>query len=147
MTNDNLHPVFKGLLAPFMPEKSLSDMSLKELQDLKKQWYAEAQEQGKFKALYKIARELGQNIRHNYGPKYRFEAERLVIFVDDYGHYCTVHLHDKLIASDHNDRLYIPGEWESILEKHLSEAVTAEQKAASEKEEQERQKLINELSL
>lgn len=126
--------------------KDLQSLSLQELRELKAKWYKENTDNGNIKKLSLIARELGQRIPHNYGPKYEYNQEGVMIYVDDYGGYMTVHVKGKLKVSTHNDKLYAPGEWEEIITR-LSPAATDQRiKGKSEIENSERKTLLDELS-
>lgn len=124
---------------------NLQDMNSKELEALKRKWYVEASD--KIQQLYSIARELGDRVPHNYGPKYRYADNGLNIYVDDYGHYMTVHLDGKLIVSTHNERLYVPGEWESVIHGLYTLANQTEVERNENKEHAEKSKLVDSLTL
>lgn len=123
---------------------NLQDMTSTELAALKGKWYIEASE--KISQLYSIARHLGTRVPHNYGPKYSFEKDALKIYVDDYGGYMTVHLNGKLIVSTHNERLYVPGEWEAAIPGLSSMAEEVKAEKDTQKEQKEKSQLLDELT-
>lgn len=126
--------------------KDLQSLSLQELRELKIKWYKENTDNGNIKKLHLIARELGQRIPHNYGPKYEYNQGGVMIYVDDYGGYMTVHVKGKLTVSTHNDKLYVPGEWEEIITRLLPAATEHHIEDKSDKENNQRQKLLDELT-
>lgn len=95
--------------------KELKDMTAKELEEYKAKLYKENTDNGNIHKLCTIARMLGDNINANYGPKYALQDGAIQIYVDDYGHYMTVHEESKMKVSTHNEKLYAPGEWEQII--------------------------------
>lgn len=128
----------------------LQKMTIEELEQLKKKWYKDNQEN--ISLICGITREIGEHVNANYGPKYQLsitddDGKSIKSFVDDYGHYSTVHIDNKLVMSTHNERLYIPGKWVNKILDLLPKAQESEQKRKSEKLEKERQKLIYEMSL
>ena len=127
--------------------KSLSEMSAAELKEQKINWYTEATTNCNINNLYLIARSMGQRLSHNYGPKYEYRDGDLVIYVDDYGGFMTVHKGGKLIVSTHNEKLYITGEWEEIIARLTPFATDQVTKRQTKGEEIERIKLLKELSL
>src|ERR1700693_1363266 len=94
----------------------LTQMTEKELYQLKNKRYEEAIDNKTIEKLSMIARQLGTSLSVNYGPKYIYDSENVQIYVDDYGHYMTVRDGDKLVCSTHPcDRFIIVGEWTSRL--------------------------------
>lgn len=74
--------------------------------------FEQAVKSGVVRAITDIARTLGNRLNANYGPKYQLECkDRIVVYVDDYGHYATVKQNGHLIMSTHNERLFVPGSW------------------------------------
>ena len=127
--------------------KPLTELTLEELKQLRKDWFAEAMRNGNIKRLAHIARELGNKLNHSYGPKYRYQNDVIEIYVDDYGGYMTVKEADKLRVSTHpNEKLYVKGEWEEIINRVYPEVQKTKQTEETSKSEQERLKLIEELS-
>lgn len=126
---------------------NLSEMNSKQLSELKARWYNDALKNGAIERLSSIARALGGRVALNWGPKYRFEKDGLTIYVDDYGNYMTVHFQYKLIVSTHNEKLYIPGEWESKVQEWAMSAQVTEEVKDQDREEKEKSKLLDELTL
>lgn len=120
--------------------KELNEMTVKELENLKRTLYKDNTENGNIHKLYTIARMLGEEVKHSYGPKYLYKYGENEIYVDDYGHYMTVRASGQLVVSTHTDKLYVPGEWESVLteahplaeEKLQRQSNAEEQKAKSD---------------
>jgi len=124
-------------------KEELENMSLSEIQTYKKNLYAANKDNiSRFKT---IARTLGKNLHANYGPKYEFKQDNIRIYLDDYGHYLTIHDGDKLVVSTHNEKLYAPGEWEKIINNH-EEAYNKELKKLADNITKEKEDLINSLS-
>ncbi len=86
--------------------------SIEELQELKKETYKNASDRGILSLIAKVARVLGEQVRHNYGPKYRYSTPDIEIYVDDYGNFMTVNVGDCKVCDTHpNSRLFVPGPW------------------------------------
>ena len=101
----------------------IKQMTKKELLELKCQRYKRAVDNGTIEKLYLIARELGKELSATYGPKYSWNKDQIDIYVDDYGHYMTVNINDKLVCSTHFcDEFIIPGEWINIVLKSYQKA-------------------------
>lgn len=130
----------------FTMSKPLNEMSISELEAHKRNLYKENNDNGNISTLYTIARMLGESVSHNYGPKYLFKLGNLVIYVDDYGGYMTVHVDGKLKVSTHNEKLYAPGEWEQILATHGKQATTTLNDRKGITESARKNELINLLS-
>jgi len=95
--------------------------------------------------IAKIARELGHRESATYGPKFTWITPKgLMVFVDDYGHYTTVHENDKggrLLASTHpNESFCASGNWQEHILLLESEAdAKAAQREKSEHDRKEAQ--------
>lgn len=126
--------------------KDLSKMTSKELEEYKTQLYNDNTQNGNIRKLYMIARMLGEPVRHNYGPKYLYKEGDIEIYVDDYGGYMTTNVNNKLKVSTHNDKLYVPGEWEEIINRLSPEAQTKQDERDNANEVYEKQRLLNLLS-
>lgn len=126
--------------------KELKDMTLQELKEQKAIWYEENTRNGNIQKLITIARQVGEKLSHNYGPKYNFTNGVIEIYVDDYGNYMTTKVNGKLKVSTHNDKLYVPGEWEEIIARLYPEAQELYNQTKSESYQYEYQKLLNELT-
>ena len=87
--------------------------SEEQLLAMKRLLFQEAKAQGVISGLATIARQFGKELNANYGPKYQWEGEGIVIYVDDYGNYITVHADgNRLVSSSHkNEKLFVPGPW------------------------------------
>jgi len=125
--------------------KNLTEMSVKELEEHKQQLYTDNTNNGNINKLVTIARVLGANLHAKYGPKYSYREGNIEIYVDDYGHYSTVRIGDKLKVSTHSDRLYAPGEWEEIIERLYPEAKRILDERAAKNEEQKKSDLLDKL--
>ena len=127
--------------------KPIQEMTSKELETLKREFYVAATNDGRIDNLYLIARYLGERVSHNYGPKYRYIQGELEIYVDDYGNYMTAKLNSKLIVSTHNERLYVPGEWETHIPQLVYLAEAAKKDLASNREAEEKNELLTQLTI
>lgn len=89
------------------------EMSEEQLLAMKRLLFQEAQAQGVLSGLATIARQFGKELNANYGPKYKWEGEGVVVYVDDYGGYMTVHANgERLVTSSHQtEKLFVPGPW------------------------------------
>ena len=120
---------------------NLKEMSNKELLELKEERYAQAEANGIFGKIATVCRYLGNRLNTRYDPKYSWEHDDINIYVDDYGHYMTMHYNGKEILSTHPcQRFIIPCEAiEKILELYPKAQVIAEEKNANtHKKEKER---------
>lgn len=92
---------------------STEEMSEEQLLAIKRLLFQEAQAQGVLSGIATIARQLGKELNVRYGPKYQWEGEGVVVYVDDYGNYMTVHANgERLVSSSHrNEKLFVPGPW------------------------------------
>src|SRR4051812_42507792 len=95
--------------------EQINEMTVEQLKSLKAKWYKDATDQGLINKLWEIAENLGERLRHNYGPKYEFKYEDVRIYVDNYGNYMTVHKGERLVVSTHNERLYVFGILEPLI--------------------------------
>lgn len=125
--------------------KDLSTMTTRELELYKTQMYNDNSKNGNISKLYAIARLLGEDVRHNYGPKYMLQDGFIQIYVDDYGGYMTVHEGLKLKVSTHNEKLYVPGEWEEIITRLYPIAKEKQEAQKAAKEQSEKSALLNQL--
>ena len=101
----------------------IKQMTKEELLKLKYQRYKNATEDGTIDKLYLIAEELGEKLSATYGPKYSWDNDQINIYVDNYGHYMTVNIDDKLVCSTHFcDQFIIPGKWLDTVLKSYQEA-------------------------
>jgi hypothetical protein len=130
-----------------MDNQDYKNLSLEELRKLKRQWYETAQENGSIAKCYLIGRELGENILHNYGPKYRWLYKDIDLYIDDYGHYMIVKYKEKEVCSDGNGGLFVPGDWFKIIEEKVIEARKVKGKKENDYREEQRQKLLKELGI
>jgi hypothetical protein len=122
--------------------------SLGELKALKRRWYDEALAVGTLNELGFITRQLGCEQNSSYGPKYKLCWNKVTIFVDDYGHYMTVHVHDKLVCSTHpTEHLFVPGDWTEVLTANIQEAKAKASQTKAERDERERAILARQLGL
>ncbi len=123
--------------------KDLSKMSLKELEEHKAHLYNDNTKNGNINKLHVIARMLGERAHHNYGPKYRYKDGDIEIYVDDYGAYMTTRVSGKLKVSTHNEKLYVPGEWEEIINRLYPQAQAKQNDLDIENEIHEKQRLLD----
>lgn len=120
----------------------LSDLSLKELKELKEQWHQQATKDGTIILLTQIAKTLGEQLPANCGPKYLFKDNQIEIYVDCYGGYMTVKVDGKLKVSTHNEKLYAKGEWEKNIPIWVAKMQPIIQQNIESAEEVERKKNI-----
>jgi hypothetical protein len=126
--------------------KELNEMTSKELEDLKKKLYKENTDNGNIEKLYTIARMLGDHVSHNWGPKYLYKNGEIEIYVDDYGHYMTVCVGGKLTVSTHNEKLYVPGEWDTIISEVYPSAKGKLECQKAHTEQKAKSDLLNQLA-
>lgn len=128
--------------------KKLNEMSLNELKALKAKWYQENSDNDNIKKLSEIGRFLGDKLSVNYGPKYELYEEdtETEIYVDDYGGYMTVKINGKMKVSTHNEKLYVPGDWEEIISRLHPKAEEIKNMRLNGASKTERDKLLDELS-
>ena len=120
-------------------------MEWKDLEQLKNELFENARKEGKSRKLSEIARHLGENIRHNWGPKYGFTDGDIRIYVDDYGNYMTVNDGKRLVCSTHNERVYIPAVCDEIIAKHFPAAEEIKARKDDERRKQKEAALHREL--
>ena len=130
------------------PAKDMRGMTTDELTALKRTWYAEALAATIPAQCATIARELGEPVNDRYGPKYRFAftvSSELagVVYVDDYGHYMTVHVNGREVLSTHsNDGLFVPGPWVDELLGRYDAARSQADAERAVRDEHDRQRLL-----
>ncbi len=114
---------------------STEEMSEEQLLEAKRMLFQEAKSQGVIGGLATIARQFGKELNANYGPKYQWEGEGIVIYVDDYGNYMTVHADgNRLVSSSHkNEKLFVPGPWLTPLLPLMEQAKQAAEAKAEQR--------------
>ena len=119
-----------------------------ELLAMKRLIFQEAKAQGIISGLATVARQFGKDLNVNYGPKYQWEGEGIVIYVDDYGNYMTVHADgNRLVSSSHkNEKLFVPGPWLTPLLPLMEQAKQAAEAKAEQRKRDAAQALRNALS-
>lgn len=133
-----------NLTERFIPTEEMSE---EQLLEAKRMLFQEAKAQGVLGGLATVARQLGEELNANYGPKYKWEGEGVVVYVDDYGNYMTVRLRGRLIASSHpTEKLFVPGPWLTPLLPLMEQAKQAAEAKAKQRERDAAQALRNALS-
>lgn len=133
-------------------------MTTEEAYRLKVERYQAAVADGTFSKLASVARECGYDPASRdkqgnptgyvskYGPKYKWVAGYITIFVDDYGNYMTVHVGDQLVASTHPTEQFIrmAHQWLDDVLEHDDFALAQERIAArqAERERLEHQRAL-----
>lgn len=134
----------------------LQDMTTEQLHAHKAEQYRVAEVTGCLGKIADVARWIGQDpvsirepgYRSTHGPKYQHSIGDIVIYVDDYGRYMTVHVNGKRVCSTHQtDRLFVSGEWSSIVVAHWSKAKAVRDAKIANQVEQERQRLLDTLQV
>jgi hypothetical protein len=125
--------------------------SEEQLLAMKRLLFQEAKAQGVISGLATIARQFGKELNANYGPKYKWEGEDVVVYVDDYvddyGNYMTVRLRGRLIVSSHpTEKLFVPGPWLTPLLPLMEQAKQAAEANAEQRKRDAAQALRNALS-
>ncbi len=121
--------------------------SEEQLLAMKRLLFQEAKAQGVLGGLATVARQLGEELNANYGPKYKWEGEGVVVYVDDYGNYMTVRLRGRLIASSHpTEKLFVPGPWLTPLLPLIEQATQAAEAKADQRKRDAAQALWDALS-
>lgn len=131
------------------------DMTNEELKQLRQERYHAACQNGTFAKLGLIARQLGHDpasrdadgnpipYRSSHGPKYVWRRNNIKIYVDDYGHYMTVHMGDREMASTHQcSQFIIPGDWIAEALSVYEVAVAKANMARQQKNDHERRQLL-----
>lgn len=134
-----------NLTERFIPTEEMSE---EQLLAMKRLIFQEAKSQGVIGGLATIARQFGEELNANYGPKYKWEGEGVVVYVDDYGHYMTVHADgNRLVSSSHkNEKLFVPGPWLTPLLPLMEQAKQAAEAKAEQRKRDAAQALRNALS-
>lgn len=134
-----------NLTERFIPTEEMSE---EQLLAMKRLIFQEAKSQGVIGGLATIARQFGEELNANYGPKYKWEGEGVVVYVDDYGHYMTVHADgNRLVSSSHkNEKLFVPGPWLTPLLPLMEQAREAAEAKAEQRKRDAAQALRNALS-
>ena len=132
-----------------MQAQELKNKSIDELNQLHADWYKGNEKN--IRLISDICREIGHKQNASCGPRYMIDEHigknRIRVYVDDYGHYSTVYVNEKLVMSTHNEKLFIPGEWvEAFLNKFLHIAEEKETARKNKEQEVKKQKLIDELT-
>lgn len=132
-----------------MNKENLEQFSLQQLEELKRKNYKLAENNGWFCDLGLVA-EMFDNGNYkyaSYGPKYEFTKDDVKIYVDNYGGYMTVYVGDKLVASTHNEKLFIPGAWFDGLRDEIENAKVKSEQLAEKKNEEKKDRMIREMSI
>ena len=122
-----------------MKNLDLSNLSLKELQRLKKDWWEEAYRSGISQKLETIAKTFGSqrllydSVQYTY-PHGRLHVEYTHCFA--YGEISLIVTYKRKTVYSQNDKLFVPGDWTSVVDS-LYDKVT----------DKERQDLIDQLSV
>lgn len=123
-------------------------MTADELKSLKTQWYETARQDGSLALCYLVGRELGTALNSRYGPKYLWKFSNVELYVDDYGHYLTVHQDNKLVCSTHDtNRLFVPGSWVESVKNAAIVARHKTEKKEFRREQEEVNRLMSELGM
>lgn len=75
-----------------------------------------------------IARELGEKLSTNYGPKYFYEFQGIEVRVDDYGRFTTVRYQkdNRVLYSSHvTEKIMLDGNWIDALLECTDDALRA----------------------
>lgn len=104
------------------PLTGVENLTIEQLTTLRREYYQASD--GVRAMAATTAREIGERLSVNYGPKYvyapddpdmeKFYAQRsgLVIYVDDYGNYMNIYVDQRLVCSTHaTNQLFVPGAW------------------------------------
>ncbi|MBA7580344.1 hypothetical protein ES708_22235 [subsurface metagenome] len=128
--------------------KALEQMSFEELKEQKRLWYVAAVGDGSLNKCAVVCCELGENLNDRYGPKHRFVMGDLELYVDGYGGYATATYRGQSVMSTHTcSKLFIPGKWMERVEAAYPGALSQRGKQESLRQEDDRQALLNELTL
>lgn len=126
----------------------LNNLSSLELRKVKTQWYREACDSGAIRKIGTIVQKLGTYIPVKYGPKQSWTKEGVHIYWDGYGGYTTVDYNGRRVCSTHpNEQLFVPGDWLKIIDTWYPRAVSAALEAEEKRDDNERQKLLEELAI
>ena len=121
-----------------MENLNLSKLSLKELQQLKKDWWDDAYRSGIHQKLETIAKTFGIQKFAYHSAEYSHHSEELLVrciyFFGAGGFSLAVYYKSKLVYS-RDDKLFVPGDWTAVVDS-LYDKVTVK----------ERQDLINQLT-
>lgn len=128
--------------------KPLTDMTVDELKELKREWYREARDSGKLKVIATVARVMGQQMAAKYGPKYQWQHGDISIYLDDYGRYLTVTVDETRVCSTHpTSCLFVPGDWYDVIAAHAPNTDAIISRREQSIAERERQRLLAELGV
>lgn len=122
-----------------MKNSDLSNLSLKELQRLKKDWWEEAENDGLLSKLTQVMKSFGRVTDVNMFLSliiYSYNKDDLKILHTEYPEFIgyEVYYKEKLVY-DYDGKLFVPGDWTSVVDS-LYDKVT----------DKERQDLINQLT-
>lgn len=121
-------------------------MTIEELRALKEQNYKNAEQDGTLLFLGNVARHLGEYQSCSYGPKYKWENDNIVIFVDDYGHFMTVSVDGEEVVSTHPCKRFIRGggwfDEINAFRGEVEQAIKEKKEAWEQKQRQELLKMI-----
>jgi hypothetical protein len=122
--------------------ENIKNLSLEELEVLKKTWYKENQEN--INIIILICRFIGRLSENK--DEYVLCIGDVIIYVNDRDESDYVTYKGKRVM-DTNKRLYIPGEWVDIVMSQRTKAEIEEKRRENAIEEENRKNLIHELSL
>jgi hypothetical protein len=117
---------------------NLSDLSLKELQQLKKDWWDNSLKEEIHKKLELITQTLGRQIILFASLEYSYQTEKLIVrckYASHEGLYSLEAYYKNKLVYSRVDKLFVPGDWTSVVDS-LYNIVT----------DKERQHLIEQLT-
>lgn len=139
------------------------DMDVNEIMEVGMEWYRTALSLNIPATCALVARELGEAPSVRYGPKYSWEREGIIIYVDDYGKYMTVRdardLDDDIdpdyrytkarqVCSTHPcSKLFIPGDWLEIIAPHIEPAEQRKERREKRRHENRRQRALERVGI
>jgi hypothetical protein len=121
-----------------MENLNLSDLSLKELQQLKKDWWDNSIKEEIHKKLELITQTLGRQIILWNSVQYSYKSEKLFIcckYAFGEGLFSLEAYYKNKLVYSRFDKLFVPGDWTSVIDSLYDKAT-----------DKERQNLIEQLT-
>ncbi len=143
----------------YQREKWRQTMNNKEIAAQIEANYQAAVSSGVLGSIADVARELGHDPASydeqgnrtgyvsTYGPKRVWLSGDVRVYVDDYGHYMTVHAGGREVCSTHPcSEFFIAGPWVEEIFNHLPAAKEKQERRQQERESAERERLLAKLA-
>lgn len=126
----------------------LSSLTVDELKALRRQWYAQAANDGSIAAIGRVVRELGEMRPKKHGANWIWSSGSVEIVLDDWtGHTYASDGDRQVFANNYTSKLFVPGPWMDAVATADAEARAAIERRRTEQAEDERATLLRQLGV